>query len=111
MSTETNDDNHVSTVRQILLDQMRALRAAPPEDVERELGRSKGVAELAQAVVNTAKVEVDYVKATGQGRTPFLEPPIVPPALPAPTSTHDKTSVAGGEGSGIVSITRHVLKG
>jgi hypothetical protein len=95
--------NHISTVRQHLLDQMAALRAAAtPEAVKVELDRAKGVSELAQVAVNTAKVEVDYLIATEQTSTPFLE---VPP---------DQQYITAGEKqlpNGISSITRHRLNG
>lgn len=71
--------NHISTVRQHLLDQLAALRSATPEALKDELARAKGVSELAQTITNTAKVEVDYLVATGQSSTPFLE---VPPDTP-----------------------------
>jgi hypothetical protein len=115
MSEETQDggadSNHISTVRKHLLDQMKALRGASPENLEREIGRSKGVAELAQAVVNTAKVEVDYLKATGQTSTPFLEVPPDKPYIGAGGSTHEVTSLPRAPGNGISSITRHHLRG
>lgn len=90
--------NHISTVRQHLLDQMQALRTAKPEDVKQELERAKGISELAQVAVNTAKVEVDYLIATDQTSTPFLE---VPP---------DQRFITGPSGdlpNGISSIVRH----
>lgn len=91
--------NHISTVRQHLLDQMQALRSATtPEAVKVELERAKGVSELAQVAVNTAKVEVDYLIATDQTSTPFLE---VPP---------DQKFITGPSGdlpNGISSIVRH----
>lgn len=94
--------NHISTVRQHLLDQMQALRSAKPEDVKQELERAKGISELAQVCVNTAKVEVDYLIATEQTSTPFLE---VPPDQPYIADQ------SGGLPNGISSITRHRLQG
>ena len=92
--------NHISTVRQHLLDQMAALRAAPHESVKLELERSKGMSDLAQTAVAIAKVEVDYLVATGQESLLFLE-------IPA----EKKYIAAGDEGAhlpnGISSITRH----
>jgi len=87
-------ENHISTVRQHLLDQMAALRgAATPEAVKVELERAKGISELAQVAVNTAKVEVDYLVATDQTEADFLKPK--PEPIPA----------------GIVGVTRHRLNG
>jgi hypothetical protein len=109
-ATNAEDDNHVSTVRKHLLDQMKALRgASSPEEIERELGRSKGVSELAQAVVNVAKVQVDYLKVTGQGSTPFLDASTAP-RLPNASGTHDVQRLPA-PGNGITSITQHRLKG
>lgn len=92
--------NHIDTVRAHLLEQMQALRSATgPDAVKLELERSKGIGELAQVAVNTAKVEVDYLIATEQTTAPFLEPPpdepYRTPALP----------------NGINGITRHKLQG
>ncbi|MGQ2994231.1 hypothetical protein [Variovorax sp.] len=93
--------NHISTVRQHLLDQMAALRAASGvEAIKQELDKAKGISELAQVAVNTAKVEVDYLIATEQTSTPFLE---VPPDEPYVRQD--------GLPNGISSITRHRLQG
>jgi hypothetical protein len=95
--------NHISTVRQHLLDQLQALRSADgAEAIKRELDRAKGISELAQVCVNTAKVEVDYLVATEQTSTPFLEVPPDQPYL---------TDASGEPRNGIASITRHRIKG
>jgi len=95
--------NHISTVRQHLLDQMAALRSASgSEAIKQELDRAKGISELAQVAVNTAKVEVDYLIATEQTCTPFLEPE--QPETP-------RLTTVVGEANGIASITRHRLQG
>lgn len=73
-STTAQAANHISTVRQHLLDQLQALRTAAPKELAKEITRSQAIAQVAQVVVNTAKVEVDYLKATRQKSTPFLEP-------------------------------------
>lgn len=39
-----------------------------------EVDRAKAVAQVAGVLVETAKVEVDYIKATG-GKSDFIEPP------------------------------------
>jgi hypothetical protein len=98
--TAQQDSYHISAVRQQLIDQMTALRSAKPgEKLQEELTRSKGVSELAQVIVNSARVEVDYLKATGQRRTPGLE---VPPTYTAPSlpAAHNP----------FPSVTRHRLQ-
>jgi hypothetical protein len=100
--TESTQPNHISTVRQLMLDQLRALRSCERGDaLADELRRAKGVSELSQTIINSAKVEVEYLNATGQSSTPFLE---VPPDQPYITS-------APGPNNGITSITRHRLQG
>lgn len=65
---------HIDQVRQLMLEQLKALRAAKPgDDLSDELKRSKGVSELAQTMINSAKVEVDYLAVIeGDGDVPFL---------------------------------------
>lgn len=76
---------------------MAALRgAATPEAVKLELEKAKGMSELAQVCVNTAKVEVDYLIATDQTSTPFLEV--------SPDAPHNTLGLLP---NGISSIIRH----
>lgn len=42
---------------------------------------------LGDTLVDTAKVEVDYIKATGSDRSDFLEPPALKPQLGPGDST------------------------
>jgi hypothetical protein len=73
-------ENHISAVRQMLLATMADLRdPVKPMDVE----RAEAISNVAQTIINSAKVEVDYLRATGQTSTPFLE---VPPDAPYLTS-------------------------
>lgn len=65
----------ITTVRQHLLDTLVDLRN--PEK-PMPIDRAKAVAEVAAVLVNSAKVEVEYLKATQQRRGTFFE------ALPAP---------------------------
>lgn len=96
--------NHIDTVRAHLLEQMRALREAKPDELARELDRAKGLSELAQVAVNTAKVEVDYLRVTEQPSAPFLE---APPDEQYRTPKDDDEQPRNG----ITSITRHRLAG
>lgn len=69
--------SHIDQVRQLMLDQLKALRAAPagPELYD-ELKRSRGVSELSQTIINSAKVEVEYLAVIhGDGEVPFLAAP------------------------------------
>lgn len=39
------------------------------DDKPMELDRAKAIVDVAQTIINSAKVEVDYLKVTGQGQT------------------------------------------
>lgn len=61
---------HINEVRQSLLDTLKDLRSKDqPMDIE----RAKAVATVASVLVDTARVENDYLKITGQDRSNFLE--------------------------------------
>lgn len=64
----------IATVRQHLLDTLVDLRK---QDNPMPIDRAKAVAEVATVLVNSAKVEVDYLRVTQQRRGAFFE------ALPA----------------------------
>jgi hypothetical protein len=70
-------NNHINTVRALMLEQLRALRTAPAgTELAEELKRSKGVSELSQTIINSARVEVDYLAVIhGDGEVPFLAAP------------------------------------
>ena len=58
------------------IDDLRELLFATIEGVKGgtiDIERAKMIGELSQVMVNTAKVEVDYAKATGQKGSSFLE--------------------------------------
>lgn len=77
-TTPTTQAPHLTDIRTIMLEQMKALRSASPDDIEVELKRSKGVNELSQTMINSAKVEIHYLEVTKQNCSPFLE---VPPTV------------------------------
>lgn len=58
------------------------------------LDQARLTSDLAQVIVNTAKVEVDYLRATGGGESAFIE-----------------RSEEPGERNGITGIVRHRLRG
>lgn len=60
----------IATVRQHLLDTLADLRK---QDNPMPIDRAKAVAEVATVLVNSAKVEVDYLKVTQQRRGQFFE--------------------------------------
>ncbi len=87
---------HIDQVRLALLDTLADLRnREQPMDIE----RAKAVASVASVLVDTARVENDYLKITGQDRSHFIE------------AQADTTTLLPGDRNGIASITRHRLKG
>lgn len=93
---------HIDQVRDHLLQTLAALR---DKDNPMECNRAKAIAEVATVLVDTARVENDYLKLTGQDRSKFLEIP------PDSSVAHLSTSVEPGDRNGIISITRHSLRG
>jgi hypothetical protein len=89
---------HITQLREHLMATLASLR---DRDNPMEPDRARAVAQVASVLVDTAKVEVDYLKATGQERAGFLEEP--------PQIGTDSTTA--GLPNGIKSITRHRLAG
>jgi hypothetical protein len=74
--------NDINTLRNVLFETLDSLRD-PEKPLEIE--RAKAINETAQVIINTAKVEIDYARTTGQViASGFLPVEIKPvPALPA----------------------------
>ncbi len=91
---------HIDQVRSALMDTLMDLRnKETPMDIKRALA----VAQVASVLVESARVENEYLKLTGQDRSDFLEIP------PDPAVAHLGVTVEPGESNGITSITRHRL--
>jgi hypothetical protein len=85
--------NNIDDLRTHLFDTLRGLTSkTQPLDID----RAKAVAEVAQTIINTAKVEVEYAKATGGKKTSAF--------LDADGSREDLPA-------GITGIRRHQLQG
>lgn len=61
--------NDIAALREHLFATLSSLR--DPEK-PMEIDRAKAVSEVAQVIINSAKVEVEYAKATGQAGSTFL---------------------------------------
>ena len=75
MTTPNENNPHITEVRSIMMAQLRALKAADGEKLEAELSKSKAINALSQTLINSARVEIDYLKETGQQQSKFLELP------------------------------------
>jgi hypothetical protein len=68
----TKKSPHIEQVRQALLDTLADLRnREQPMDID----RAKAVATVASVLVDTARVENEYLKITGNDSSRFLETP------------------------------------
>lgn len=65
MSNETST-NDIAALRAHLFGTLAALR---DKDNPMDLDGARAVSQVAQTIINTAKVEVEFVKATGQTST------------------------------------------
>lgn len=85
--------NKITDLRDHLFETLEALR---DEEKPMEIARAKAVADVAKAIIDSAKVEVAYLKTTGGlSGTGFIpEEPEVPlnRQLPAPRRTNGSTS-------------------
>lgn len=97
---------HMTHLREHLLATLADLR---DRTNPMEPDRARAVAQVGSVLVDTAKVEVDYLKVTGQDRAGFLETP--PDAHVAHLGHTPGTATPPGPGNGITTITRHRLKG
>lgn len=114
-----NHPEHISDVRALLIEQLRMLKAAPLDKLPEEIKRARSMSELAQVIVNSAKIEVDYIEAVkGASESTFLQEreqerlPHVPTTPQSPLPSADPLTRIGPPNnhpwrSG---ITRHKLK-
>jgi hypothetical protein len=90
----TENKTTIADVREVLMSTLRDLRS---RDNPMELDRARTVAQVATVLVDTARVENDYLKLTGQDRSEFLESkPEDMPAIPNTTgpSAHNPFPVS-----------------
>ncbi|MDN0092721.1 hypothetical protein QVN24_17225, partial [Yersinia ruckeri] len=58
----TSKENDVNTLRSLLFDTINQLK---DPDKPMEIDRAKTIADVAQVIINSAKVEVDHARITG----------------------------------------------
>jgi hypothetical protein len=68
----TDPKKNISDVRAALFKVLEGLTDA---EKPMDLDRARAVNETAQTIINSAKVEVDYLRVTGQSNAGFLEEP------------------------------------
>ena len=62
--------NKIEDLRNILFETMEKLM---DDDDPMDLDRAEAVGKVAQVIVNSAKVEVDFIKTTGHGGSSFIQ--------------------------------------
>jgi hypothetical protein len=91
MNTTANS-NHISNVRQHLLDALADLReigrnTGKPLDLDQVKAHvqiASAIKGVADTLVDSARAEVEYLKVTKADRSDFLEPEATAPRLPSP---------------------------
>jgi len=69
---------HITDLRTHLMETLASLR---DRENPMEPDRARAVAQVAGVLVDTAKVEIDYIKATGGERSDFIDRPQTLPAI------------------------------
>lgn len=82
--------NDITALRDELFAAMRGVKSG-----ELDIDRARAVNEIGKTLVDTARVEVDYVKATGEGQSTFVGASVEQPSPPA----------------GVLGIRQHRIKG
>lgn len=88
---------HINDVRQHLMDTLAALRS---EKNPMDLDRARVVGQISGVLVDTARVEIEFLKVTGEKTSPFLEVDDMPRI----------TTKTEGLPAGFVSVTQHRLQ-
>jgi len=94
---------HIDTLRADLLATLTDLRN---RSNPMEPDRARAIAQVASVLVDTARVEVDYIKATGQDVSNFIDG-LKAPGIDSSRITHTKTAVIDRTQAGVV---RHLIK-
>lgn len=90
----------IEDLREHLFAQLDALRGkTSADDIKHEIARAKAVSEVAQTIIASAKVEVEYLKANAGGESAFLA-----------GATGNK-NLPDGLPPGITGVRRHRLAG
>ena len=82
-------NKNIGDLREAMFDTLQALK-----DGKLSVEQAKAISDIGQVIINSAKVEVDYIRANNGGETAFME------------STGNDNLPAG-----VVGITRHRLAG
>lgn len=104
--------NTLNELREHLFDTLKALRN---KEEPMDLDRAKVVSDVAQCLINTAKVEIDYMRVSGKSGTKFMDENDVDrniqrPGVPYVESTGNGTKTVTHLANG-TTVTRHRMGG
>lgn len=85
-------NNDITALRAALFETLHQVKAG-----EIDLDKARAVNEIGKTLIDTARVEVDYLRATGGGQSKFL--------------AVEQQAENGEPSNGITGITRHILRG
>ena len=89
---------HINTLRDHLMQTLASLR---DRENPMEPDRARAIGQVASVLIDSARVEVDYIKATGADRSDFLEGQTTVPQLGNEPTAHNP----------FPAVTRHRLNG
>ena len=89
---------HITSLREHLMQTLASLR---DRENPMEPDRARAIGQVASVLIDSARVEVDYIKATGADRSDFLEGQTSTPQLGNEPTAHNP----------FPGITRHRLNG
>ena len=81
---------HITSLREHLMQTLASLR---DRENPMEPDRARAIGQVASVLIDSARVEVDYIKATGADRSGFLEEPQPPQLENSPTAHNPFPSV------------------
>jgi len=70
-------------LRSVLFEALEAVKSGTMD-----LDKARAINEIGRTLVDTAKVEVDYLRATDGSQSSFIEPPADPSKLPPGVTRH-----------------------
>ena len=74
--------DNITTLREELFATLRAVKSGAME-----LDTARMVNEVSKTIIESARIEVDFIRTTGGGESPFLEAKALPPGVTG-TKTH-----------------------
>lgn len=82
---------HITNLREHLMATLASLR---DRENPMETDRARAIGQVASVLVDTARVEVEYLKVTGASQSQFLEGPTAAPAIAHTQGAHNPFPVS-----------------